>query len=175
VGYGNSSRQETDKTRPGPPRRYCRDQPHHRARSCVILRPTSGRRETSFLAAASPRFSEKSIWEKRDGLGPAQYFVSKRVFFPRAELFFRVLCYTRFGLIPGFQMGPVEFACMPRERMCSQLTIATEYIGIAAMERRYYCTSAVKTTLSSLPLLYSHSLQLRKFLPVVPIPPSRKP
>jgi hypothetical protein len=86
------------------------------------------------------KYLKKKYMGKRDGLGPAQYFVSKRVFFPRAELFFRVLCYTRFGPIPGFQMGPVEFACMPREPMCSQLTIATEYIGIAAMERRYYCT-----------------------------------
>jgi hypothetical protein len=88
-------------------------------------------------AVLSSRAPEPSVYGKKE----------MEFFFPQAKLFFRVLCYTRFGPIPGFQMGPVEFACMPREPMCSQLTMATEYIGIAEMERRYYCTSAVKTTL----------------------------
>jgi hypothetical protein len=46
------------KRRPGPPCRYCRGGGCHRARSPSIQRPTSGPRESRFIAAAPGRNSK---------------------------------------------------------------------------------------------------------------------
>jgi hypothetical protein len=67
------------KRRPGPPRRYCRGGRHHRARSRSIVRPRSGRREATFIAAASARFSE-TIFDQR----------KKQMFLTKLMLLFEV-------------------------------------------------------------------------------------